>query len=672
MRKKLQLTKSLLVAACLLLGGTSAWATPTSIYERGTTNAWAAADLTDWTANTTNDYFTYEIDGGLKLENTSAKSSFKSSYFATKSIAPGTNSIVYLTASVTMGDASGRNTSYDYLKIGGVELQVNGQNKTAQFFVDGVAQGSTVGATRGGTYDIIISIDQATKVVTYSVTGGATIAEANANSDTKVESVVFGHNRGGSESYNSKVVLSKIDISEEAQSVTTANYTLKYVAGGSTIKTETLSGVVGADIALTAAQKANFTKDEITYIYESDDSEGKKVLANGSAVVTLTYHVAGNYTYTVNGKYGASGSKVLVSNSLLEGSSETYYYPKYILSGTTLYTKNNNSTNPYFGGSVTMGNANQTIDINYTDGNIENVVFYVEGEDIEGATASSSSNADIRCSKGKGGYFASDAVLTTLSAGVYKIVGQVWGGTGVTYTIKANDETLWSCDTKGYLYTEVATVTLTSTTNLVISAAGDNGKVLDYVYIEKIPANVSATIPASGFATVSSAYPLDCANLPSGVKAYKVSEISSTAVTLEQVTTAVAAGTGLILEGAAGTYNIPVVASGTDISAANKLKAAVTATAVAANAAYVLKDGKFCLVTSASSVPAGKAYLLASDVPASARELNIEFGGEATGVNGVRSQMEEGRGEVFDLQGRRIDQPTKGLYIVNGRKMIIK
>ena len=188
------------------------------------------------------------------------------------------------------------------------------------------------------------------------------------------------------------------------------------------------------------------------------------------------------------------------------------------------------------------------------------------------------------------------------------------------------------------------------------------------------PASVSATIPSSGFATVASAYPLDCANLPSCIKAYQVTDVSATAVTLKEVTTAVAAGTGLILEGAAGSYEIPVVASGTDISAGNHLQAAVTATPVEANAVYVLYDGKFCLVTGSSSVPAGKAYLLASDVPvSSAAHLTIEFGDKTTGVNMVQGEGFTVNGsEFYNILGQRVAHPSKGLYIVNGKKIIIK
>ena len=39
----------------------------------------------------------------------------------------------------------------------------------------------------------------------------------------------------------------------------------------------------------------------------------------------------------------------------------------------------------------------------------------------------------------------------------------------------------------------------------------------------------------------------------------------------------------------------------------------------------------------------------------------------------VRSKMDDGRGEVYNLAGQRVAQPTtKGLYIVNGRKVVIK
>ena len=52
--------------------------------------------------------------------------------------------------------------------------------------------------------------------------------------------------------------------------------------------------------------------------------------------------------------------------------------------------------------------------------------------------------------------------------------------------------------------------------------------------------------------------------------------------------------------------------------------------------------------------------------------LGIGDGGGTTGINDVRSKTDEVRGEIFDLQGRHVVQPTKGIYIVNGKKHIIK
>ena len=45
--------------------------------------------------------------------------------------------------------------------------------------------------------------------------------------------------------------------------------------------------------------------------------------------------------------------------------------------------------------------------------------------------------------------------------------------------------------------------------------------------------------------------------------------------------------------------------------------------------------------------------------------------GTPSGIVDVRSNMKVDRGNYYDLQGRRIVQPTKGLYIVNGKKVVI-
>ena len=74
---------------------------------------------------------------------------------------------------------------------------------------------------------------------------------------------------------------------------------------------------------------------------------------------------------------------------------------------------------------------------------------------------------------------------------------------------------------------------------------------------------ISATITSAGWATFCSSYALDFTGGVSDITVYTVNGLKPNGVTLniEEVTTHVPANTGLLIEGSAGTYNIPVVAS---------------------------------------------------------------------------------------------------------------
>lgn len=89
---------------------------------------------------------------------------------------------------------------------------------------------------------------------------------------------------------------------------------------------------------------------------------------------------------------------------------------------------------------------------------------------------------------------------------------------------------------------------------------------------------------------------------------------------------------------------------------------------------YVLnyKEGTgvgFYKLTSGKTLGVGKAYLTYSSGGAPGY-----FGfGETTGINAVNgSEFMVNDSEIYDLQGRRVAQPAKGLYIVNGKKVVIK
>ena len=53
--------------------------------------------------------------------------------------------------------------------------------------------------------------------------------------------------------------------------------------------------------------------------------------------------------------------------------------------------------------------------------------------------------------------------------------------------------------------------------------------------------------------------------------------------------------------------------------------------------------------------------------------VTIDVSGDATGIRTAPALVERQAEQWYDLQGRRIQKPTKaGLYIVNGKKMVVK
>ena len=205
----------------------------------------------------------------------------------------------------------------------------------------------------------------------------------------------------------------------------------------------------------------------------------------------------------------------------------------------------------------------------------------------------------------------------------------------------------------------------------------------DYLYSMKLEKNeyfTTATIGSYGWATFSNSAATDFTNLAGVVDAYTVTGASGTAITTSAVTSA-AANTGLLLKANAGTYAIPLVSSGTDLSGSNLLKAGPATVNYNDGAGYNYVLGvnagvaAFQKIVSGTNgtvtVPAGKAYLALTASPG-APVLDITIDGISTGIDTAREVQQTGDGIFYNLAGQRVAQPTKGLYIVNGKKIIIK
>ncbi len=181
--------------------------------------------------------------------------------------------------------------------------------------------------------------------------------------------------------------------------------------------------------------------------------------------------------------------------------------------------------------------------------------------------------------------------------------------------------------------------------------------------------------PAHAASTYVTTQALDFSSVE-GLKAYVVTGAANNTVTLEAVE-AVPANTPLLLKGTANTeYTIPMAETAT-APETNMLVAGDGTTIMGGDKKFdfiLWSDGKFYR-SEEGTVAVGKAYLHCESDPTVASEgapaLSIDWGEGTTGINSVERGALSVEG-CYTLDGRRVAQPTKGLYIVNGRKVIIK
>ena len=63
-----------------------------------------------------------------------------------------------------------------------------------------------------------------------------------------------------------------------------------------------------------------------------------------------------------------------------------------------------------------------------------------------------------------------------------------------------------------------------------------------------------------------------------------------------------------------------------------------------------------------------QAYLLSD---AEGTTLGVTDKEEATGIKTIATDSRN-NGQIYDLSGRKVQKPTRGIYIQNGRKLIVK
>ena len=528
--------------------------------------------------------------------------------------------------------------------------------------------------------NVTINVDVVNKKVSYQIKDGETvISEANnidyfntknIASDCSQIDIYTGNVTGGKsiKMDNLKIIVTKDN------SIEYANYTIKRVCNNNVIGQTQSNGIVGNNPELDNSYKDNYYNEDnsIKYIYVSDDAASKTVAEDGSTVVTVTYREAAKYNYTVNNDINDNS----VIGTAFEGDEATVAFSKYILKDGVLYETN--AINQQYNLTFAVNENNTVKTINYKKTSIDNVVYYSETEDISTLTSTNAGYIPIRCSNGQGAYAATDAVITKLPAGTYTLTTAVFGNSSENFNFNfyAGENNVFSITTTGSLSEGTSSsFRLTEPTDIILKQAGNAGrspKVLDYIIIKQEAATVS--VSNAGFATYATT---NNVVVPSdeNVKVMTVKvNAAGTAIELNEVKagTVIPANTGILVKAPAGNCDFVVTSeAGTELTS-NDLKAATTdvnSDGAAFFALTKLSDGKvgFALVEKDVVIPAGKAYL---EVPAATAAKFFSLDGEATGINSVKTAKADGA--YYTLEGVKTTKPVKGLYIHNGKKIVVK
>lgn len=438
--------------------------------------------------------------------------------------------------------------------------------------------------------------------------------------------------------------------------------------------------MVGENPIITEDDKSSFYNEDGTkkYIYVSDDAASKTIAEDGSTVVTVTYREAATYKYTVNNNI----NDYSVSGTAFEGDNAKVAFSQYILKDGVLYETNKIDDNrKQFNWTFAVNEDNTVKTINYKKTSINNVAYYSEGENIEGLTIINSGNSAVRSSNSASAYAKdADVVFTTLPAGKYKLTSSICDFKGrdasAEFSYKAGEKVIFTHKAE-VINSDTKTseeFTLNESTPISLVKGGNESQGVDYIYIQRTgDATETVSVSEAGYATYATKYNVEVPN-DENVKVMTVKvNAEGTAVELNDVAAGkvIPANTGILVKAAQGDYNFVVTSdAGTPLD--NDLKAAteaVTSDGAKYFALATLSDGKvgFAKVATGVNIPAGKAYLMVENGTA-AKFFGLD--GEATGINSVKTVKADGA--YYTLEGVKTTKPVKGLYIHNGKKIVVK
>ena len=451
-------------------------------------------------------------------------------------------------------------------------------------------------------------------------------------------------------------------------------YTLRYRDGeNNEIKADVVKdGISGDEATATAADMADFKTADGTkkYHYASGNETITLDKVAENNVITLVFGEVDKYNFSVVATDGTTDIATVYEGWGFAGEETEYYYPHYVLKDGHFYQKDGNA---YFNKSITLDANDKVERLEYTEENPTNVVFAQEAEDISGLTAYEDGYTHIRMSKGAVAYATELTTITTLQAGFYTLTSS--SRSGIT-TFYADDTQILKIESSGGVEIQTSgQFMLTQPTDIKVAAGGTNAY-FDYVVIRKV-ADVSTagmTVTAAKWATFCAPFAI---TIPEGVEAYTCM-VNGESLDYTPVETVIPANTPVVLY---AENTVDETFYGEAVSGTPEAGSLVGVYANGSvpyddgNAYYVLQNkddvvGFYRVESNAIAINANRAYLKIEGTSSSARLFVLDTN-TTTGIDAVKHDDARTK-SCYNLNGQRVSQPAKGLYIVNGKKVVIK
>lgn len=297
----------------------------------------------------------------------------------------------------------------------------------------------------------------------------------------------------------------------------------------------------------------------------------------------------------------------------------------------------------------------------------------------------------------------------------------------VTFTdATTSDNAIWICKSNGEVEISKADNTKWGQTSVTNESGTVEFEITDAVTLEAVQSGImlkgkNATVTEVSLLTYAESY--DAVSITVGsdeiatysngnknvqisacdaLKAYYASAVAEGTVTLTELTGCIPASQGVIIKGAEGTYTVPVGGEGWPSITTNYLKptgdyGANVAASIEGTYHYIFaknnsnKIGFYKLAEDFTEggnpyhvMSAHKAYLETTDditpETSTSRVALVFDDGETTGIQELENSSieelnhsgNEALKAYYNLNGQRVANPRKGLYVVNGKKVIIK